>query len=126
MKNILKVAAATFLLLSGTACSDFLDEDLKKELAPDNTYTSTYGFQVGVNGLYGWARSEFNTWGGGTASLSQACPYEAFQVATDIVYTGHKDGSLPVLYIFHDIRRKLLEMVVRPDCQRKRIAYLCR
>lgn len=30
MKNILKVAAATFLLLSGTACSDFLDEDLKK------------------------------------------------------------------------------------------------
>ena len=77
MKNILKVAAATFLLLSGTACSDFLDEDLKKELAPDNTYTSTYGFQVGVNGLYGWARSEFNTWGGGTASLSQACPYEA-------------------------------------------------
>ena len=94
MKNILKVAAATFLLLSGTACSDFLDEDLKKELAPDNTYTSTYGFQVGVNGLYGWARSEFNTWGGGTASLSQACPYEAFQVATDIVYTGHKDGSL--------------------------------
>ena len=48
MKNILKVAAATFLLLSGTACSDFLDEDLKKELAPDNTYTSTYGFQVGV------------------------------------------------------------------------------
>ena len=63
MKNILKVAAATFLLLSGTACSDFLDEDLKKELAPDNTYTSTYGFQVGVNGLYGWARSEFNTWG---------------------------------------------------------------
>ena len=85
MKNILKVAAATFLLLSGTACSDFLDEDLKKELAPDNTYTSTYGFQVGVNGLYGWARSEFNTWGGGTASLSQACPYEAFQVATDIV-----------------------------------------
>ncbi|WP_195438682.1 RagB/SusD family nutrient uptake outer membrane protein [Parabacteroides goldsteinii] len=94
MKNILKVAAATFLLLSGTACSDFLNEDLKKELAPDNTYTSTYGFQVGVNGLYGWARSEFNTWGGGTASLSQACPYEAFQVATDIVYTGHKDGSL--------------------------------
>ena len=52
MKNILKVAAATFLLLSGTACSDFLDEDLKKELAPDNTYTSTYGFQVGVNGLW--------------------------------------------------------------------------
>ena len=31
MKNILKVAAATFLLLSGTACSDFLDEDLKKD-----------------------------------------------------------------------------------------------
>ena len=51
MKNILAAAAAAFLLITATGCSDFLDEDLKKELAPDNTYTSTYGFQVGVNGL---------------------------------------------------------------------------
>lgn len=94
MKKILTVAAATLILLSGTGCSGFLDEDLKKELAPNKTYTSTYGFQIGVNGLYGWARSEFNTWGGTTATLGQACPYESFQVATDIVYTGHKDGSL--------------------------------
>ena len=50
--------------------------------------------KVGVNGLYGWARSEFNTWGGATTSQGQACPYESFQVATDIVYTGHGDGSL--------------------------------
>lgn len=54
MKNILAAAAAAFLLITTTGCSDFLDEDLKKELAPDNTYTSTYGFQVGVNGLYAW------------------------------------------------------------------------
>lgn len=95
MKNIIvAAAAATFLLFTGTSCSGFLDEDLKKELAPNNTYTSSYGFQVGVNGLYSWARSEFNTWGSSPTTLSQACPYEAFQVATDIVYTGHKDGSL--------------------------------
>ena len=43
MKNILAAAAAAFLLISGTSCSGFRDEDLKKELAPDNTcllYTS--------------------------------------------------------------------------------------
>ena len=94
MKNILAAAAAAFLLISGTSCSGFLDEDLKKELAPDNTYTSSYGFKVGITGLYAWARSEFNTWGDAPTTLGQACPYESFQVATDIVYTGHKDGNL--------------------------------
>ena len=69
MKNILAAAAAAFLLITATGCSDFLDENLKKELAPDNTYTSTYGFQVGVNGLYAWARSEFNTWGSSPTTL---------------------------------------------------------
>lgn len=94
MKNILATAAAAFLLVTSTGCSGFLDEELKSSLSPDNTYTSSYGFEVGVNGLYGWARSEFNTWGGATTSQGQACPYESFQVATDIVYTGHGDGSL--------------------------------
>jgi len=62
MKNILATAAAAFLLVTSTGCSGFLDEELKSSLSPDNTYTSSYGFEVGVNGLYGWARSEFNTW----------------------------------------------------------------
>ena len=117
MKNILAAAAAAFLLITTTGCSDFLDEDLKKELAPDNTYTSTYGFQVGVNGLYAWARSEFNTWGTSPTTLGQACPYESFQVATDIVYTGSFRNT--GYHSFSDIRRKLLEMVLRTDriCQ---------
>ena len=55
MKNILATAAAAFLLVTSTGCSGFLDEELKSSLAPDNTYTSSYGFEVGVNGLYGWA-----------------------------------------------------------------------
>lgn len=95
MKHIFKVAAFAALLATGTGCSDFLDEELKSSLAPDNTYTSTYGFEVGATGLYGWARSEFNTWGESTTSHGQACPYEALQVATDIVYCGkQQDGSL--------------------------------
>ncbi len=94
MNNIVKF----FLLatvLCGTSCSDFLDEKLKSSLAPDNTYNTSYGFEVGATGLYAWARSEFNTWGGATTSQGQACPYESFQVATDIVYCGkQQDGSL--------------------------------
>lgn len=93
MKNIF-IAATAALLLLNTGCSGFLDEELKSSLAPSNTYTNSYGFEVGVTGLYGLARSEFNTWGGAFASHSQACPYEVLQVGTDIVYAGHKDGSL--------------------------------
>lgn len=91
MKKIITAAICSLLL---TGCSGFLDEDLKSSLAPTNTYTNTYGFEVGVNGLYAYARSEYNTWGGSAASHGQACPYEALQVATDIVVTAHGDGSL--------------------------------
>lgn len=93
MKKIVSAALAA-LLVFNTGCSDFLDEDLKGSLAPDNTYTSSHGFEVGVTGLYGLARSEFNTWGGSFATQGQACPYEALQIGTDLVYAGHKDGSL--------------------------------
>jgi hypothetical protein len=98
MKRILFAAlmAATGLLHTG--CSGFLDEELKSSLTPSNTYTSSYGFEVGITGLYGYARSEYNTWGsaGGNTFFShgQACPYESLQVATDAVCTGNKDGSL--------------------------------
>lgn len=100
MKNIIAAAAAAFLLITGTGCSGFLDEDLKSSLSPDNTYTSSYGFEVGATGLYAWASCEFNTWGSSQDNVNmafthgQACPYEALQVATDIVFTGAKDGSL--------------------------------
>ena len=77
-------------------CSDFLDEQLKGSLSPTNTYTSTHGFEVGVTGLYEFARSEWNTWGGDGNSFTHgaATPYEAFQVGTDLAVTGHNDGTL--------------------------------
>lgn len=93
MKKIFSTAMSLLLLLN-TGCSDFLDEELKSSLSPANTYKNSYGFEVGVTGLYGLARSEFNTWGGAFATHGQACPYEALQVATDIVYAGAQDGSL--------------------------------
>ena len=96
MKKIyLAVALATMTLFGTTSCDGFLDEDMKSTAGPDNTYTSSYGFEVASTGLYAWARDEFNTWGGGAFGHGQACPYEALQVATDIVYCGkQQDGSL--------------------------------
>lgn len=94
-KYISKATLALLVTLSATSCSGFLDEELKSELAPDNTYTSSYGFEVGSAGLYAEARSEYNTWGENGAFMHNgACPYETQQIATDITIMGHKDGSL--------------------------------
>lgn len=83
-------------MAAAASCSGYLDEDLKSSLAPDNTYTSSMGFETGCNGLYSIARSEYNTWGENGAYMhGAACAYEALQIATDIVdQNGAKDGSL--------------------------------
>ena len=69
---------------------------MKSSLAPDNTYTSTHGFEVGITGLYEYARSEFNTWGGDGNSFShgQACPYEVLQIGTDLTNGENCDALL--------------------------------
>ncbi len=96
MKKILSIAITSVLMLTG--CSDFLDEDLKSSLSPDNTYTSTHGFEVGVTGLYEFARSEWNTWGGSDNAFTHgaATPYEILQIGTDLAVTGHNDGTLQI------------------------------
>ncbi len=94
--NILMSCLAAIAVAALASCSGFLDEDLKSSLAPDNTYTSSMGFETGCNGLYSIARSEYNTWGENGAYMhGAACAYEALQIATDIVdQNGAKDGSL--------------------------------
>ncbi|WP_256009734.1 RagB/SusD family nutrient uptake outer membrane protein [Desertivirga xinjiangensis] len=95
MKNFIKTSLAVILMLSFSGCERFLEEDLKSELAPSNTFTSTYGFEVGSAGLYSLLRSEYNTYGEGGAYIhNAACPYEALQVATDIADAPASDGSL--------------------------------
>lgn len=82
-------------LATAAGCKDFLEEDLKSELAPTNTFTSTYGFEVGTAGLYALTRSEYNTYGENGAYIHNgACPYEALQAATDIVDVINSDASL--------------------------------
>lgn len=96
MKRYISTALlAAFAVVSAVSCN-YLEEDLKSELAPENTYTSTMGFEVGANGLYSIARSEYNTWGEQGAYMHNgACAYEALQIATDICdQNGAKDGSL--------------------------------
>ena len=94
--HIIKISAVCSILALAAGCSSFLEEDLKSSLAPDNTYTSTMGFEVGSTGLYSIARSEYNTWGEQGAFMHNgACSYEALQIATDIcLQSGAKDGSL--------------------------------
>ncbi|SEN88194.1 Starch-binding associating with outer membrane [bacterium A37T11] len=94
-KNIIHIGIVTILMPFATACKDFLKEDLKSQLAPTNTFTSTYGFEVGSAGLYAITRSEYNTFGEGGAYIHNgACPYEALQAATDLVEVINSDASL--------------------------------
>lgn len=95
IKNLIKIGLGCMLLMATTGCEKYLDEDLKSQLAPTNTFTSTYGFEVGSAGLYALARSEYNTYGEGGAYIHNgACPYEALQAATDIVDVFNSDASL--------------------------------
>lgn len=95
MKKILSILCASSLMLS--SCDGFLDEELKNSMAPDNTYTSTHGFEVGITGLYEFARSEWTCWGESTDpsfAHGGATPYEVLQIGMDIANTGHNDGAL--------------------------------
>ncbi len=95
MKNIIKTLLAIAVLIAFGGCKKFLEEELKTELAPTNTYTSTYGFEVGSAGLYALTRSEYNTFGESGAYIHNgACPYEALQAATDIADVINSDGTL--------------------------------
>ncbi|PWG81146.1 RagB/SusD family nutrient uptake outer membrane protein [Pararcticibacter amylolyticus] len=95
MKKLLQTGLGIILLISVSGCESFLEEDLKSALAPTNTFTSTYGFEVGTAGLYALTRSEYNTFGEGGAYIHNgACPYEALQAATDIADVINSDASL--------------------------------
>lgn len=95
IKDIIKNGLVLVLIWGMIGCKGFLDEDLKSQLAPTNTFTSTYGFEVGTAGLYAITRSEYNTWGEGGAFMhGNATPYEALQAATDIVDVINSDASL--------------------------------
>lgn len=95
IKNHIKIGLACLLMITATGCDGFLDEDLKSALSPNNTFTSTYGFELGSAGLYALTRSEYNTYGESGAFMHNgACPYEALQVSTDIVEAINSDGSL--------------------------------
>jgi hypothetical protein len=95
IKNIIKTGLAGILLMTVTGCDGFLEENLKSELSPNNTFTSTYGFEVGSAGLYALTRAEYNTWGEGDAYMhGNACPYEALQAGTDLVNVFNSDASL--------------------------------
>jgi len=111
INNYIKIGLAFLLMGTVTGCDDFLDEELKSELAPTNTFTSTYGFEVGSAGLYAITRAEYNTWGEEDAYMhGNACAYEALHVATDIVEAINSNASLTA---FADLKLTSEERFVR-------------
>ncbi|MDR0961998.1 MAG: RagB/SusD family nutrient uptake outer membrane protein [Mediterranea sp.] len=93
-----KITAAIMLattLFTGSSCSGFLDEEMKKQYGPDNVYVNSFGFETAANGLYVLARDEFNTWGNGNTAFTHgnAMAYELTQIATDIVHRGVKTND---------------------------------
>lgn len=63
MNHYIKLGVACSMAALASGLQQFLEEDLKSDLSPENTYTSTMGFEVGSTGLYSIARAEYNTWG---------------------------------------------------------------
>ncbi len=109
--NYIKTGLVCILAATLTGCEGFLDQELKSELAPTNTFTSTYGFEVGSAGLYALARAEYNTWGQDDAFMhGNACSYEALHVATDIVEAINSNSSLTA---FADLNLTPSERFVR-------------
>ncbi len=99
MKNIFRTAVTLTVIAAMTAttgCQRFLEEDMNSELGPDNTLTSTYGFEMVTAGIYAMVRSEYNTWGERGAYMhGAACAYECLQIATDIIQSRNgTDSSL--------------------------------
>ncbi len=92
MKKYISIILFTIALSLGS-CSDFLEEDPQNFESPDNTLTTTKGFNAALNGLHAYARLEFETWSDNIISQG-ACPYEALQAGLDICVLGYGDGSL--------------------------------
>ena len=105
--NYIKIGIASSILSIAAGCTSFLEEDLKSSLAPDNTYTSSLGFEVGATGLYAIARSEYNTWGENGAFMHNgACAYEVLYhdkdvrgVVTELMTRAKKDELLETAWL---------------------------
>lgn len=84
----------SLILLIFTSCSEkFLEENPESFLATDNVYTNTNGFNAAKNGLYAFARLEFQTFTDGPVRQG-ACNYEALQVGLDVCYVAMGDPTL--------------------------------
>ncbi len=79
-------------MLSGCG-NDLLEEDPQSFLTTEDVYTSTEGFEIAKNGLYAYARLEFQTWND-RVILQGPCNYETLQVGLDICIRGYKDATL--------------------------------
>lgn len=65
LKNLIKTTLSLVLILTITSCSeDFLDEDPKDFLSPDNTFLDVEGFEAGLVGLYNNGRTAQISFGG--------------------------------------------------------------
>ncbi|MEI6865736.1 RagB/SusD family nutrient uptake outer membrane protein [Flavicella sp.] len=82
IQKIFQILLAIIGLSITTACNDdFLDEDPKSFLAPENSFTNTRGFDTALTGLYIKVRDEWGWYGGGLM-------YAPMFVGTDVARVG--------------------------------------
>ncbi len=90
MKNIFKITILSTLLLSAIGCKkDFLTEQPKAIIAPDNLYVNKAGFESGLYGLYNLVRQERR----GIAAPTNDISNTAAMIGVDNAYSLYPAGG---------------------------------
>ncbi|MEO5947220.1 MAG: RagB/SusD family nutrient uptake outer membrane protein [Chitinophagaceae bacterium] len=90
MKNIFKITILSALLFSSVGCKkDFLTENPKAIIAPDNLYVNKAGFESGLYGLYNLVRQERR----GIAAPTNDISNTAAMIGVDNAYSLYPAGG---------------------------------
>lgn len=95
MKKYIITGFIAALTLLPSCKESFLDENPQSFLSLETVLVDSKGFNTITNGMYGYIRQEFQTWGGTNTLVGHgACPYEALQTGLDLCTTTSVDRTI--------------------------------